>query len=380
MLITLDRYARVLHIDPEQRQVTVQAGIRLYALVEALAQHGLALSNMGSIAAQSVAGALSTGTHGTGLKFGAYDHYVTAMRLITARGDVLELTAQTTPNELAAAKVSLGSLGIISTVTLQCEPLFNLRAHEAPADFAATLANYQTPLARAEHFRFWWFPHTQRAQAWEANRTTLPADAPKSRWRTWYDDVLIGNRLSEVATGLTSLQPDWIPAMNRTLEHYLFEKTKTYTNRYDRVLTFLILVKQYVMEYAIPVEHTRTALTQLQTLIAREKFKVHLPVEVRFAPASDAWLSMAHGRTSCYVGVIMYRPFDKTVPYEPYFRAVDELMTSFAGRPHWAKMFYRTSADFQRLYPRWSDFQKFRADWDPHGMFMNAALERIFTA
>jgi sugar-1,4-lactone oxidase-like protein len=376
-LVSLDRYDRILTLDTDRKQVTVQAGMRLRDLNDGLAAQGLALSNMGSIAEQSVAGAISTGTHGTGLRFGALDQQLTRLTLITASGEVVSASPAENADLFAAARVGLGSLGILSTLTFQCEPSFNLESVTEPADLEAALAKLES-FNQVEYFRLWWFPHTDKVQLWHARRTDRPADSLHGPLRTWYEDVLIGNLVHEAGLWLTSFVSPLIPTLNRTMRRCFHHAKEVRVDRSDRVFTFPILVKQAVMEYAIPIGLAATALLQLRDLIDQKQFKVHLPVEVRFAPANDAWLSMAHGRETCYIGLIMYRPFHRAVPYQDYFQQADGLLYELGGRPHWGKIHYRRGAELQSVYPCWERFQELRRRLDPEGMFMNAHLADLF--
>jgi L-gulonolactone oxidase len=131
------------------------------------------------------------------------------------------------------------------------------------------------------------------------------------------------------------------------------------------------------MEWAVPAAQAAEAVRAVRELVQRRGFFAHAPVEVRFAPANDAWLSMAHGRDTCYIGVISYRPFGREVVHEPYFREVDRAMADFGGRPHWAKVHYRDEATLSSLYPRWADFADLRGKLDPTGLFLNAELRRL---
>jgi L-gulonolactone oxidase len=165
--------------------------------------------------------------------------------------------------------------------------------------------------------------------------------------------------------------------VNRLAERWLIGGDAEVTGRSDRVFTFPIRVRQHVMEWAVPVSWAADAVRAVKELVERHGFFAHAPVEVRFAPADDAWLSMAYGRATCYIGVISYRPFGREVAHEPYFREVDRAMAAFGGRPHWAKVHYRDQETLGELYPRWADFADLRGKLDPAGLFLNAELRRL---
>ena len=376
-LVSLQRYQQVLEVNHDARTVTVQAGIWLKELNDFLATEGLALSNMGVIAEQSIAGAISTATHGTGIRFGSLAQQVVALSLVTASGEVISASKEQNPDAFAAAQVSLGSLGILSTVTLLCEPAFNLHAIQDVSDLDSTLEKLDS-LLEAEHFGFWWIPHTDYVRLWSAKRTNQRASDSQNKAWAWFNDILLGSYLHESALWLSSFVPSLVPTVNRVFRALLFNRQQEQIGRSDHVFTLTILMRQVIMEYGIPIEHTASALRELRDLIKRHNFKVHLPVDVRFTNAEDAWLSPAWGRKTCYIGILMYRPFGRDVPYEACFREIDALMSKFEGRPHWGKLHYRTASDLQQAYPHWDDFQKIRQELDPAGVFMNDYLERVF--
>lgn len=377
-LISLDRYNRLLRVDRKKNTVTVEGGIRLKDLNRALAMHGLALSNLGSISEQSVAGAISTATHGTGIRFGNLSQAVTELTLITARGEVLKASRKKNKDLYSAARVGLGCLGVISTVTLQCEPAFNLHMSAAPASWGDVMQSHREDCSGADHYGFWWFPHTDKMRVWKANRSEESPDVPIGRVKDWYRNIFLGNSAHEFALWLSSFLPETIPFMNRLFRRLLFDRAVERIADSVDIFNFPIRVKQWVMEYAVPIDRTEEALCELRGLIDRSGFNVHMPVEVRFTPADDAWLSPAWGRETCYIGIIMYKPYGMNIPYERYFRAFDTMMASFDGRPHWAKSHYRSSVDLSELYPKWGEFQELRKELDPDGVFMNDYLRRVF--
>jgi L-gulonolactone oxidase len=365
-LILLDRLGRLLSFTDDE--VTVEAGMPLHRLNDLLARRGRALVNMGSIAEQTAAGAISTGTHGTGLSVAALDQQVTGLRLLDAAGDVHEARGDL----LAAARVSLGALGVISSLTLRHVPAFDLHAISLGSTLDATL-NGLPELLAAPYFRFWWFPHTNLTQTWLATPIAPRGRPERSAW--WGD--LKGNRVHEAALWMASFAPGLTPAVNRVAERWLIGGDAEVCGRSDRVFTFPIRVRQHVMEWGVPVSRAAEAVRAVKRVVERNGFFAHAPVEVRFAPADDAWLSMAHARATCYVGVISYRPFGREVVHEPYFREVDRAMAEFGGRPHWAKVHYRDHGALKDLYPRWADFADLRGKLDPTGLFLNAELRRL---
>lgn len=376
-LVQLDRYARVLSLDPAAMRVTVQAGARLRELNDFLAAHGLALTNLGSIADQTLAGAISTGTHGTGLRFGAIDQQVVGMTLVTASGELLTLDARHDADLLPAARVGLGSLGIISTLTLECVPGFDLAVRTDCLSFDAALAGLDSLVAE-DHSRLWWFPHTDAIQVWRARRVPPDQAGPGAQGGRPAIERTSSGTVHELGLWATSFVPALTPILNRGLQRHFYSGGGEARGRSDHLFTFPITMRQRVLEFGIPIEHAARALRRLRDAIASDGLTAHSPVEVRFAPADDAWLSMAYGRDTCYIGVIVYRPFGRTIGHERYFRATDALMATFDGRPHWGKVHFHDAAALRRLYPAWDRFQALRRRLDPAGMFTNRHLARLF--
>src|SRR3984893_14249222 len=177
-MIGLDDYRRGLEGDIAAATIKVQAGITIHDLGEVLAGHGLAQANLGDIAYQSIAGAISTATHGTGQRLGNIATQVKALSLVTADGSIVECSADKNTNVYNAARVSLGALGIISTVTLQCVPAFVLRSVQRPRLLHEVLEEIDDLTGDNQHFEFFWIPHSDRALAITNNRTDSPPHPP----------------------------------------------------------------------------------------------------------------------------------------------------------------------------------------------------------
>jgi sugar-1,4-lactone oxidase-like protein len=374
--ISLARCNRVLDVDQDRAVVMVEAGIRLSDLSRQLAAHGLALSNLGVISSQSLAGAISTGTHGTGLRFGGLAQQVLALRLIAADGEVIEANRERQPDVFDAARIGLGCLGILSTITLQCEPAFNLRLSERPARLDATLDRLAS-LNAEEHAGLWWFPHTDRVQIRSANRTHEPSTLHRRRLARWLKGVVLGNYVHAMALWLAAFAPSATPTVNRALARTLFGGTHHSTGPSHRIFTSPVLIPQCGLEFGLPVELAATAVRKVRALIDQRGHRVHSPVDIRFSAADDVWLSPAYGRPTCYIGVIAYRPFGRATDTSHLFRELDELLSSLGGRPHWGKIHHWQAPDFAEAYPRWAEFQALRRQLDPKGMFLNAYLRRV---
>ncbi|SIN30602.1 D-arabinono-1,4-lactone oxidase [Micromonospora cremea] len=363
----------LVSVDVERRLVTVPAGMTLHALNGLLARHRLALPNLGDIDAQTVAGAISTGTHGTGVGFGCLSTFVEAITLVTGIGEVLRCSADEHPDVFAAARVSLGALGVLVEVTLRCVDAFVLHAHERPAALADVLDELPPLIGNHDHVEFYWFPYTARVQVKTNDR--VPAnDRPLPRWRGWLDDDFLANTVFASACRLGRAVPALAPRISAVSARALTERR--YTGRSDRVFCTPRRVRFVEMEYGLPREALPEALAALRRIVDGLPFKVLFPVEVRFTAADDIWLSHGYGRDSAYIAVHQY----VGMPYEPYFRAFEEVAAGLGGRPHWGKLHYRDAASLAAAYPRFGDFQSLRDRLDPDRVFTNPHLTHILGA
>jgi len=369
VMVDLSGYDRVLGHDPEARTVTVEAGISLSKLSEELDQRGLALENMGDIAYQSIAGATATATHGTGWHFGNLSSRIVGMRLIAGDGSVVECRADDNADVLAAARVGIGALGVVSTVTIQAVPAFRLHAIEEPIRVDEVLADFDGFMSSADHVEFFWVPHTAWALTKRNRRTDEPA-APRPKVKRLLDDVILPNVAFGALCRIGRRKPDWIPRMAKILPS---TGRVEYTDRSDRVFTSPRLVRFYEMEYAIPREAIPEALGRVRRLVDEAGIQLSFPVEVRVVAPDDIPLSTASGRASGYIAVHVY----KGTPYDAYFQGVERIMDAYGGRPHWGKMHFQRAETLAQRYPRWDEFQAVRRRLDPEGRFTNQYLERV---
>ncbi|MGN7135419.1 D-arabinono-1,4-lactone oxidase [Rhodococcoides corynebacterioides] len=349
--------------------VTVRAGTRLGALCAMLDDRSLALTNMGDIDVQSVAGAISTGTHGTGARFTGLAGQVVGVRLVLADGT--ERTVSEGPL-FECARLGLGAFGILTAVTLRCVPAFLLRAEETPGRLGEALDRFPHDSATIDHPEFYWFPHTDRVLV--KRNTRLPADAtpaPLSRVRRWFDDDVMANGAFEVLNRASTRVPAIIPRLNRVSAAAW--PGRTMTDRSHRVFASSRRVRFRETEYAIPSDAVPTVVRELDAWIRRTDYRVTFPVEIRCAAADDVWLSTAHGRPSAYVAVHQYH----RRPDGGYFTAFEAIARGVGGRPHWGKLHSLGADELRTLYPRYDDALAVRAEVDPTGVFDNDYLRRV---
>jgi L-gulono-1,4-lactone dehydrogenase len=369
-LLSLARMNRVLDVDRDSGLVRVEAGITIRELNERLAGVGLALENLGDIDVQSIAGALSTATHGTGARLRNIPSQVAALTLVLADGSTLECSAERDPEVFRAARVSLGALGVIAEVTLRCVPAFRLDGRDRPAPLQETLARFEELSLANDHFEFYVFPHARTALTRTNNRTEQPV-RPRGRAAAYANDVLLTNHAFEAFCRLGRRAPAQIPRINRLVTRVAGSSHRV--DRSDRIFVSPRLVRFTEMEYALPRERTAEAVRNVLELVPRNRFAVPFPIEVRTVAADDALISTAAGRDSGFVAVHMYRGME----WEPYFRAVEAAMDELGGRPHWGKRHFQTAATLCARYPDWDRFQSVRRRLDPGGRFANAYTDRV---
>lgn len=362
-------------VDRGAMTVTARAGTRLEDLNLALETLGLTLHNMGDIAEQTLAGAVSTGTHGTGGVAAGLAAQVVGMELVTGTGEVLRAGGSTGDHAdvLELGRVGLGALGVLTSLTFAVEPLFVMEAHEVAVSWDEALATFDERVAAHHHVDGYWFPHTDRVQLKQNSRLDVPLDRaePLPRWRHRLDDELLQNTVFGALTAGLNRVPVLVPRANRASARLLSERT--YSDVPHRVFTARRDVVFKELEYAVPREAGLDALREVRRVVDASGLRVSFPVEVRTAPADDVPLSTAYGRDSFYVAVHTHRD----APHEEYLALVEAVLRSYDGRPHWGKLHSRTAADLAPAYPRFEDVLALRDRLDPDRVLTNAYLRRV---
>ena len=370
MMVSLARMRRLLDVDRGSGLARVQAGITIRELNGALHEHGLALENVGDIDAQTLAGAISTATHGTGAGLRNLAAQAREMMLVLADGSTLVCSARADPELWRAARVGLGSLGAIAEITLSCVPGFTLHGVDAPAPLEEVLERFEELALGNDHFEFFVFPHAKTALTRTNNRTELPPRPPR-RLAAYANDVLLANRAFGLFCRAGRRFPSQIPRLNRIVTALAGRRERV--DRSAAIFASPRLVRFTEMEYAVPRAEVPTAVRRVLELVQQRGFAVPFPIEARTVAPDDAFLSTACGRDSGFVAVHMYRGMQ----WEPYFRAVEAIMDELGGRPHWGKRHFQTAATLRARYPDWDRFQSARARLDPHGRFANAWSDRV---
>ncbi|WP_040283771.1 D-arabinono-1,4-lactone oxidase [Tessaracoccus massiliensis] len=404
VLVSLDGLSGVVAANPFTGDVTLWGGTRIRDIAQLLAPWGLALPNMGDIDAQSIAGAVSTGTHGTGLGYTGYSGIVTGLKLALPDGSLVEAHSLVEPasstssvetprrsdgkqggsrgfdaaaplassgaagstSVFEAARVGLGVMGIITRVTLRCVPAFALECTETTEPVDALLESYLERSRRADHLEFFWFPGTRRATVKELRRLPpLSPTRPMSRLDRLVKRELLGN----VAFGAMDAAAAKVPALARPVRQVAsrFMAGATFSDASHRVYVAPRRVRFRETEYAMPVEAFGEVVREVERAIVASGEQITFPMEVRTAAADDTWLGTASGRESVYVAVHRYH----RERFEPLLTAVEPVFRAHEGRPHWGKEHSLTADRLAGLYPRFDDFRAARAAVDPDGVLLN---------
>jgi FAD-linked oxidoreductase len=367
------RLTGITAVDREAMTVTALAGTPLHALNAGLEQLGLSLHNMGDIAEQTLAGAISTGTHGTGGVAASLATQVVGLEMVTGTGETLRASAEENPDVLETARIGLGALGVLTSVTFAVEPLFLLEATETPMRWDEALGSFDEMVAGSHHVDMYWFPHTDRLLVKRNVRLDADLDEaePLPRWRSWLDDDFLSNTFFGALCAGANRVPAVIPRMNQVSARAL--GARTYSDVAHRVFTAPRRVVFREMEYAVPREAGLTALREARRAIEGSDWRISFPVEIRVAPADDIPLSTAQGRDSFYLAFHTHRDADHTA----YFTGIESILRAHDGRPHWGKVHTRTAEDLAPAYPRFADFLALRDRLDPDRVFTNAHLRRV---
>ncbi len=376
--LDLSQWTGITAADTRTGLVTVRSGTTLRSLNAELGGLGLAMANLGDIDAQTLAGALSTGTHGTGARLGGLATQVTSLELVLADGSLATCSASSRPELFAAARIGLGALGVITAVTLRCVPSFTLLADERPVPVEEVLEQFDALAAANDHFEFYWFPYGRKALVKRNNRLSPGGSAAAAGparampgWRRFWEFEVMENAAFGTLCRIGRARPRLIPALNRFSSAAL--SSRSYTDLSYRVFVTPRRVRFAESEYAVPRESLGHVITELRRAVPRLADPVMFPVEVRVAAADDIWLSTAYGRESAYVAIHQYAG----LPYRAYFDRFESIVAEVAGRPHWGKLHSLDAGRLGRLYPRYDEFRRVRAEVDPEARFGNSYLTRV---
>jgi L-gulono-1,4-lactone dehydrogenase len=368
-MVRLDGLDRKLDFDRESGLFKVEAGAVLHDLNRLLDAEGVAFENLGDIDRQTVAGSVSTGTHGTGESFQNVSAQVAGFEVVAPDGSLITID-DSEPDLLRAARVAIGALGIVYSVTIRTVPAYTINRVDSPKPLAEVLDSLDELNAGTDHFEFYVFPGTDVALCRESRRTQ-ESPAPKHPALVYAQEVMLENWVGKGFAAAVRARPTLAPTVARLAARGLGRATKIDASY--KVFASERHIKFTEMEYAVERERGRDLIEGVIEIAARPQLHVAWPIEVRFVKGDDSFLSPSHAQDTCYVAVHQ----DRRLPWEPYFRRVESLARGLGGRPHWGKRHFRTAANLAPAYPRWADFHAARKRLDPDGVFANAYTDRV---
>lgn len=367
-LVSLDLLNGIEQLDEAASTVTVLGGTRLFQLGEMLGQEGYSQENLGDINVQSIAGAISTGTHGTGLEFGSIPTQVVELVIVTASGEVLTVSEEQNPRYFKACLISLGVLGIIVKVTLKIikTPIYEYRSEKI--EYPLFEQQLECYINENRHFEFYLFPYSDLVQVKTMNITKRK---PQRLFSHNLKNLILENYLFFILSEVCRLFPKSSRTISR-LSAKAIGTTNIAANSHELFATPR-LVKFREIEYSIPLQHFKSAIQELRECIEVKKHKVHFPIECRTVKADDIWFSPSYQRDSAYIAFHMY----KGMPYEDYFREMEAIIQKYEGRPHWGKMHSLGKKELSICYPKLPDFLAIRHELDPQEIFLNDYIKKM---
>lgn len=373
--LDLTELSGIVALDPQKQQVTLHSGTKLWQIPALLRGSGLAMQNLGDINAQSISGAVSTSTHGTGLKFGGLGSQVAALKMVT--GDGKELTVDASdPELLDALRVTVGGYGVLTELTLQLVPDFDLAVSEELANFHEVLASWEERCNTNDHFEFFWFPAASQVITKTSARVaphTLPRTS-QGRIKTLLTEEVLNNGVFAALCQAGRFVPQLTPRLNR-LATAGWGKVQ-YVKNWSAGFASPRRVRFNEMEYAVPFAAVPEILTAIKTAMTQRGITSTFPLEVRAAAADTGWLATNHGRKTGYIAIHQHISQD----FNEYFGVVEDIFKAYEGRPHWGKLHNLEAANLAELYPRWQDAQRLRNKLDPARTLENAYTRQIFGA
>jgi len=377
--ISLEKFNAIVEVDENNYTVKMEAGIRIPRLIKLLKPHNLSLKNLGTNVFDSIAGACSTGYHGSGITHGIFASDVLEFEVITPLGE--KKIIKNSDEAFNVYAVGLGMLGVITHITLQCEPFYKLEVVEKKMDFEEIEAQFDTLLAENDHFKFIWIPHTAEFMVWLGNRTQKQESSSFKKWMAYgWTGVFINNMFHELLLFGASFRRSLVPSINRFMSGLLLPKEgEVATSVYPSHWAFFLphVLKQDVVEYAFKIEETFDVFRELIAMVEETGIYVDTPIEVRFVKKDDYWLSPTQGEDVCFIGTKIHFPLRRQPEYLRYFTEVDKILLKHSGRPHWGKQFRITTEDFKKNYKKWDKFWEYVDKEDPKGLFANAFSKRL---
>jgi FAD-linked oxidoreductase len=368
--LSLDNLQGIISIA-ENNRVNAWAGTKLKRLGEELAQNGLAQENLGDINVQSVAGAISTGTHGTGITLGSVGTQIEEITFINGLGEIITLNPENNLHEFKCLQLSLGSLGVITRVKLRCQEAYNLKLDIRKEKLSAVLPHLNEIISENRHFEFYSIPNSPWTQTKRTNIVDEKA-GQTSKFSSFINDIVLENWALQFLCNINKVMPSSSKTVSKIIGAAISNETKV--EQSYKVFSTVRNVKFTEMEYNIPLENYQEVVKEMLQLIEKNNYQISFPQEHRFVDADDIYLSPAFERKSAYIASHVFKGMDNI----KYFKDLEDLFVAHGGRPHWGKMHTKDAAFFRKVYPKMDDFLSVRGKHDPNGLFLNGHLRKVF--
>lgn len=369
VIISLDEMQGLIEVDKENHEVEVWAGTKLHRLSRILSENGYGLINMGDVDKQSIAGALCSGTHGTGVELGILSACIEALTIVTPQGEEIRFS-QEDPEQLNLARVNLGLLGVVTRMRLKVMPEYKIYNKKRRNSLFDCLEHLEINYTENRHYEFFWFPHSDQVQECFSNITDkeIIEKSATSKKLNYFLENDIFNLMSHVAR----LMPGSSANISKLCALVVGEEERV--NLSYKVFAHDRDVRFQEMELAIEAQYAKEAILAVDKYIKDNKIAVHFPIEVRFTAADDIALSGSYQKKTCYLAFHMF----KGMPYEEYFKGIQNLLDQYQPRAHWGKMSFFEPEVYHKRYPKLKDFVALRRKLDPDGVMLNKWLGSIF--
>ncbi len=368
--VSLNALCGIVSFDAVRSEVRVRAGTRLKDLNAALAERGLALPIVGSIAEQAIGGAIATGTHGSSLTHGNLASLVTSARLVDGQGNVVVLSHD--DSRLPGIRVSLGALGVLTELSLRVTAAFRLAEEITELPITQAIGELEAIARSAEYAKIWWIPHTEHALVYRYFRTTeAESQRPHPATLRWLDNRIGQGVLFPLITAFQRRFPSTTAATNNALRRTLLRPRLIGTS--TLMLSTVMPLKHRETEAAVALSQGAEALDRTVWMLQKEPWRANFPLEVRFVRGDDTWLSPAQGRDTCQIGAYSTQLRHTDSFFAGFWRALH----SMAPRPHWGKEHAYDARDLRPLYPGFDRFCALRDSLDPNRTFTSPHLDRI---
>ncbi len=369
MLVSLDHWQGIISVDAQKNWVEVKSGTKLLKLGNDLWNLGLAMENLGDIDVQSIAGALNTGTHGTGKHFGTLATQIISITIALPTGELVEVSETNNRDLFKAAQISLGALGIITRYKLKVVKAFKLEYTSKLGKVRDAIDNFDKYNNEYRNYEFYWFPYTEEVQLKLVSETIKPIQ--DGGFMRDFDDIVIENMGYKLLSEWSRTHPKFYKPFSKFSARGV--PKGTWRNYSNKIFATKRWVRFKEMEYNVPRPRFEECIQEIMDTIHRRDFRVHMPLEIRYVKSDDIMISPANGRDAVYMAVHQYLGMD----YEEYFKTIESIFWKYEGRPHFGKMNTMTKDQFLQVHPNWQKFSNIQRECDPKGIMLNDYLKSI---